>query len=1400
MKRALLVGGRLAVLTAGGTVRGCVVIDDTPSSARVGVTAVGYVAGLMVTVVANPSGAPLIDVLGLGRSAQIAGAGATLIPWASLVDGPLPSSLVIQARPVGADGAPTGPYSTEITVDLENLIDPNEPPTSLTPPALTFSGGGPAVGATITEVAGSWAGATTGPAVRTMRQRPAAGGAEAIISPRWTVVPSLASSIEISLGETVTGPNGATATAWSPWYTITVASGLRPLTAADITVTGSVLTPVGQGRWFKPEIQLPGLVGETVVERQWSAVASGAEVWQPLPLKAGSTTTYIPDWTSPGDPDDAPRVDMSYFESAEAARRASFRIRYRAVAGGPWSPASAAVSIPVPAAPALALPSTSILVQAARRSEVQYRVAQGFSDGTEGQGANYPAYAHHWVSMAVAAFAGDTTVYTGGSIPSGGRTLKQRLVAQLRTWANNRFVSGTCGYGGQFQVAGLVTVVICRMMPDVWGQLTAAEQARLDIGMRGSLVGAAWLASDTSNAGWTIRGYTGNRGWNPNISIPCRLLPFLIAQYMGGAAEAADYLNGWTRAAFLAEIEAAFSAYIPANGAGRVVDIWDTFRFAQWTTSVQDFVHGTGSRPLGQGPTTSQIQSAVRNLRIFGRSLSQGVAAVEAEILRCCPHRVAPGLGPNLEGAGATVYGIFEYPRASNARNKYVGRLTNSADFATLPNWNPTTRVGSWGMWAEMNTTDGGRDTAAGLGPATINLKVRSALSYSMDGWQALASIIMGMACTGLLRSGDLSPDALGRMGIASTDMIYKAERGYETASKGGRPATTNESETRQTVDTRCQPWPIHHVFNTVVSPWLSASPGPASIEIPNAILTSGRSTEMVAPEGIAFAPDPALVGSAFGISAPTGDYDRRLHDLRYEWSFGDPGAFVAPVNVRPGYKDSNVAVGFDAAHVYRAPGTYTVRLDIRGTISGQPAHAWSERTVTIGDPETIFGGSRTYFVSPSSNWSQAPAGAQRVTSLDDAAGWSNEGGASGPYRIMLNRGETFAFGGRRFGFNVDIGPTIHVVPGPGAGALPVLNCTGGFGAGGYYDAGYANKTLVVQGVVMTGPYDPVAPGDPDATNSFSFWGSYSPRQILLDRCEMRGFGHGIYLGEDCPRHIYVSDSVIEGYGQWGIIGDGVDGLYLLGTRVQSHVNAPIDNGFNMGGPIRLGGRVGKFVASAIDGFTRQGWSGAGGGYIATQPVIRVEVDEHAGQRINVTRSSMEGGFTMLSLSRGSASPTLNSVVVNALVEDCYFLGGYQTTSVVGNDLGGLTLRDNVTVIPNTTVRVGPGLAAFLELHHFGSAPVLAAPINVIDNTVVNLTNDEITVVSNAPGYSAVTVSGTISHQPALTPPQASAVSLVTSPSMWTPREIGYRSMSAALVAGTATPAGAAVPYTPAPS
>ena len=80
VQRYLTVGGRRVVLRQGGVLRGCVVLDDAPPAARVGVAAVGYVSGLMVTITSNPTGAPLVDVLGLGLRAQIPGAGSTLIP------------------------------------------------------------------------------------------------------------------------------------------------------------------------------------------------------------------------------------------------------------------------------------------------------------------------------------------------------------------------------------------------------------------------------------------------------------------------------------------------------------------------------------------------------------------------------------------------------------------------------------------------------------------------------------------------------------------------------------------------------------------------------------------------------------------------------------------------------------------------------------------------------------------------------------------------------------------------------------------------------------------------------------------------------------------------------------------------------------------------------------------------------------------------------------------------------------------------------------------------------------------------------------------------------------------------------------------------------------------------
>ena len=560
-------------------------------------------------------------------------------------------------------------------------------------------------------------------------------------------------------------------------------------------------------------------------------------------------------------------------------------------------------------------------------------------------------------------------------------------------------------------------------------------------------------------------------------------------------------------------------------------------------------------------------------------------------------------------------------------------------------------------------------------------------------------------------------------------------------------------------------------------------------IEIPDAIILSGRSSEMVAPEGITFSPDLALVGTHFGISAPGGVYDARMHDVYYVWSFGEAGSFAAPQHLLTEHMDRNRATGPAVAHVYRTPGTYTARLDMYGTIDGNPAHAYSERTVTVGSSATMFAGAQTYFVSPSSDWTNAPSGSQHVTSLDDAAGWANEGG--GPYRIMLNRGETHTWGGRRFGFKTPETCTIHIVAGPGGGAKPILTCTGSFGCGGFDDATYVNKAFVAQGLVLNGPYDPITPGDPEVTGAFGSFGDYTPQQMLIDDCEIRNFGSFLYIADNTSRHIYMHDNIMEGYGQWGVTGSHADGLILLGNRILSAAGAPIDNDANMGGTVRTGAGVMTFISHANDIECAQGWSGLGGGRIAVQPCIRVESEGVAGQLINIANCTFAGGFTQVSIANGDDP----SVILNAIIDGCYFLGSYQSGDVIGTENAGTTVRNNVAVIPNPATRFGPGLSSFVVLGNVGGGASLVPPMKVYGNTIVNLTSDTLGIVANNGGYSNVTTQNNVVHQPNASPAQTADAPLVTTPALWTPRELGYMDRATPRITASATPSGTPATY-----
>lgn len=570
-----------------------------------------------------------------------------------------------------------------------------------------------------------------------------------------------------------------------------------------------------------------------------------------------------------------------------------------------------------------------------------------------------------------------------------------------------------------------------------------------------------------------------------------------------------------------------------------------------------------------------------------------------------------------------------------------------------------------------------------------------------------------------------------------------------------------------------------------------SVNPPDSAIEIPDLILIGGRSTEQVAPEGISFALDLAELNTPFSMSAPSGVYDARMHDLTFVWSFGDSYEFVAPVNLPEGFKDAGGAIGPRAAHVYRQPGTYDVRVDVYGIVSGTLVHAYSETSVTVGDPDSLFTGTRTIFVSPSSDFSLAPSGAETTNNINNATDWANDSGRN-PIRIMLNRGETYSFSGRRFGFNTGEASTVHIVAGPGEGAAPILTASGTISCGANNDSQYVDKTLVVQGLVLNGPYDPVTPGDPDTTDAFSFWGPYTPCQVLVDRCEARGFGHGVYMGDSGDRHIYFNDSVIEGYGQWGIMGGNTSGLNVLGTRIMGHVDAPVDNGTSKGGTMRVNASSNNVLLASCDFFCRQGWSGLPGSRIAVQPCVRYESNEISGSLLSVSRSSFEGGFTIMSISNGEGTARPQNIVIDSN----YLLGGYQTGAFVGMDCGGASIRNNVFVVPDTVTRFGPGLGSVVGMSSGGHAGNIASPVRVYCNTVVNLTDETLSEYSVS-GFTDVTVENNVIHQPDASPSQVADAPLVTSPAMWTPREKGYKSTTVTLMTDTATPAGAPASYAP---
>lgn len=131
-------------------------------------------------------------------------------------------------------------------------------------------------------------------------------------------------------------------------------------------------------------------------------------------------------------------------------------------------------------------------------------------------------------------------------------------------------------------------------------------------------------------------------------------------------------------------------------------------------------------------------------------------------------------------------------------------------------------------------------------------------------------------------------------------------------------------------------------------------------------------------------------------------DGGRSFHDCEFAWDFGDEGGGKWGTSGRP----RNEAKGGVAAHVFEAPGTYTVTMTVRDS-SGIAAS--SNVRIKVEDPGLVYAGEKTVCVSTGADFSGAPAGSLNLTTGDLSTVTQY---ATAGRRILFRRGDSWSAAG----------------------------------------------------------------------------------------------------------------------------------------------------------------------------------------------------------------------------------------------------------------------------------------------------------------------------------------------------------------------------------------------------
>lgn len=452
----------------------------------------------------------------------------------------------------------------------------------------------------------------------------------------------------------------------------------------------------------------------------------------------------------------------------------------------------------------------------------------------------------------------------------------------------------------------------------------------------------------------------------------------------------------------------------------------------------------------------------------------------------------------------------------------------------------------------------------------------------------------------------------------------------------------------------------------------------------------------------------------------PEGTYDPSFHAITYVWTVKSAplAAFDAPENMIPDWADANRAHGKQVAFFFPEPGAYEVELWARDR-SGNEARA--SHRIEVTDPGATYPGARTVCVSfdPAETWDGAPAGCQTVATARGLLDVVVDSKA--PLRVLFKRGQSYALP------TLDIrGKKLGLIDAWGAGARPLLQPEDG--ASPVFELGKRSRMegFTAANLTFQGAWDATTETGRSTLTPLRWSKSGTSCHYTVWNCRFSGFDHlDFEVKKDTSGTVLVGNSHVTNWRNFGFLLNSPKTRFaLVGTTVAQDVNA-LHGGRKRGhlsnthGPVRIADCAQVYLG-ACDFFSRTGWSSLSG-ELADQPCLRLNTNAVRGNAYNLDRIVCEGGNHPISFD--AANTRLEETPGNYLIDKALLIGTAKTIGpFVVVDLGGVTLRNMVAILPDTPRKHGNRWQGVIRTDMDNPAPDNSTvPLAVYANTVLNL-------------------------------------------------------------------------------